>query len=517
MVSSQHNALVWFRRDLRLHDNEIITKAAANHRNIVPFFIIDPWFYEQPEISVTRVKFLFESLENLDLNLRQRGSRLYLFEGHSLGIIQSLTLSLLQQKQSPKLYFHRDVQVKYGIERDRCIHHFYRQHNLEIYLGQNHFLQANGEDYPNWWRDYHQYQQQPLYQTPQQIKTAELNFEPPQLTINELKQKYNSFITQESYCFLGGEYNAQKTLASFISHRYQGYHWKMSRPWLAQQGATSHLSAHLDFGTISSRFIYQEIVKLLSQLPPKSKAQFSLKSFLDRLRWHDKFTQRHYFHPEFTTHNRYPEFDSWYSPEALTDEKLSLFTAWQLGKTGFPLVDASMRQLNQMGWINFRMRAMCVTFLSINCGVSWHHGARYFMSRLVDGNIAINHWQWQAQSGITNPLSKTFRIYNPTKNLQDKDPSLQFVHYWVPELRGYNLQQLLNRDYSPINNYPPPILDWQQTRKTNGKIVSDSRKKVRERLEQEQGTEYQQAIALRDTVEKYLAVKDMQYNKIEPI
>ena len=102
---------------------------------------------------------------------------------------------------------------------------------------------------------------------------------------------------------------------------------------------------------------------------------------------------------------------------------------------------------------------MCVTFLTINCGVSWHHGARYFMSKLVDGDIAINHWQWQAQAGVTNPISKTFRIYNPTKNLQDKDPNLQFVRYWIPELSGYSIKDLLSRTYISTSNYPEPVLD----------------------------------------------------------
>ena len=515
MPSDQKIALVWFRRDLRLQDNEIIGEAAKNCQ-LLPFFVVDPWFYEQAEVSTARVKFLFESLENLDLNLKQKGSRLYLFEGESIATILELTRRLLNHKQQPKLYFNRDVQVEYGIDRDRTIIDFYQQHNLEIYLGLNHFMQADGENYPNLWRDYHHYQKKPLHQTPFQINTPNFTLNLPQLDIRELKQKYRSFIEDKSYCFLGGEHNANKTLDSFISHRYQGYHWKMSRPWQAQQGATSHLSAHLDFGTISSRLVYQRVGELLKQLPPKSKAQYSLKTFLDRLRWHDKFSQRHYFHPELAFRNRYQEFDRWYSDEELAGHKQELFTAWCEGKTGFPLVDGSMRQLNQMGWMNFRMRAMCVTFLTINCGVSWHHGAKYFMSRLVDGNIAINHWQWQAQAGATNPLSKTFRIYNPTKNLQDKDPYLQFVYYWIPELRGQSMQQILAREYSSTSNYPQPILDWQQTRKTNGKVVAEIRKEIKQRLEQEQGIEYQQAIGARDTVEKYWAVKDKQYNNIEP-
>ena len=509
MSLNQEIALVWFRRDLRLDDCEIITEATKNNQEVIPFFVIDPWFYEQPEICTARVKFLFESLENLDANLQQKGSRLYLFEGKSTDIVERLTRSLLPERQ-PKLYLSRDVQVEYGINRDRDLLDFYAQHNLEVHLGINYFLQIGGENYNNWWRDYHCYHQQPLHPTPAQINTPDMSFDLPQLSFTELRQKYSHLLTKGNYRFVGGSDKAYNTLDSFLDGRYYGYHWKMSRPWMAQQGATSQLSPYLDFGNISSRIIYQSTVALSNKLDPKSKTYFSLKTFLDRLRWHDKFSQRHYFHPELAWQNRYEEYDEYYSPEPLKEDKLALFIAWCEGKTGYPMVDASMRQLNQMGWMNFRMRAMCVTFLTINCGVSWHHGARYFMSRLVDGNIAINHWQWQAQAGITNPLSKTFRIYNPTKNLEDKDPYLQFVYHWIPELKGYSKLQILAGEYQQ-SSYPQPILDWKQTRKINGKIVSDLRKKVRQRLEQEDGEEYQQAMGAKKTIEKYFAIKDKQY------
>ena len=500
--------LVWFRRDLRLDDNEIVSKAGHAGGEVLPLFVIDPWFYQQ-QIACCRVKFLFESLENLDSNLRKLGSRLYLFEGSSVDVIQKLTQSLIQQEKQPELYFNRDVQVDYGINRDRTILDFYARQGLKVHLGRNHFLQET-ENYGTIWQDYHEYQERSLHPTPQFINTPQLAIDLPQLTIARLKQKYRRFLEAESYRYLGGEDNAKGTLNSFIDHRYQGYHWKISRPWLAMNGATSHLSAHLDFGTISARTVYQSVVAIAEALPPKSKDSYALKTFLDRLRWHDKFSQRHYFHPELAFRNRYPEFDDWYTDEELKGQKLELFRAWCEGKTGYPMVDASMRQLNQMGWMNFRMRAMCVTFLCINCGVSWHHGARYFMSRLVDGNIAINHWQWQAQAGVNNPISKTFRIYNPTKNLQEKDPDLQFVRYWIPELRG-SMEQILKNEYSSTSSYPAPILDWKQTRKANGKIVSDLRKQVRDRLEKENGEEYQIAMGAKETIDKYFAVKNKQY------
>lgn len=506
--------IVWFRRDLRLNDNEIISKL-DRREEVLPCFIIDPWFYQQQEVACCRVKFLFESLENLDSNLTKLGSQLYIFEGKSVEVIQSLTRSLIQLGKLPKLYFNRDVQVNYGIDRDRTIIEFYQQQGLEIHLGRNHFLQET-ENYNTIWLDYHDYQKQTPHSTPQFINTPQLSLGKPQLTIAQLKQKYRRFLEAESYRYLGGEDNARGTLNSFVARRYQGYHWKMSRPAMAQQGATSHLSAHLTFGTISTRTVYQAITAVAEALPPQSKNQYSLKTFKDRLRWHDKFSQRHYFHPELAFKNRYSEFDDWYRSEELEGQKLELFQAWCEGQTGFPMVDASMRQLNAIGWMNFRMRAMCVTFLCINCGVSWHHGAQYFMSRLVDGNIAINHWQWQAQAGVTNPMSKTFRIYNPTKSLEDKDPYLQFVPHWIRELRGYSLKQILSGEYSSTSTYTSPILDWKQTRKTNGKIVSDLRKQVRDRLEKEGGEEYQIAIGAKETIEKYQIAKDKQYREIKP-
>lgn len=375
---------------LRLGDLEIVAKATEEQQEVLPCFIIDPWFYQQPEIGAARDKFLFESLENLDVNLRKQGSRLHLFEGDSVSVLKTLTLALLEQGKYPKLYFSKDVQVNYGIERDRSILDFYRQHNLETYVGTNHFLQLNSNRLDRWWQDYHDYLTKPLYLTPPFVNTPRLQLNLPQLTFAELKQKYRSFWEAGSHRFAGGENHALNKLDSFLNSRYRGYHWRMSRPWLAQQGASSHLSPHLAFGTVSTRTVYQRTKKLLEQLTHQPKAEFALKSFLDRLRWHDKFTQRLYFYPELATQNRYPEFDEWYSPEALSGHRQELFEAWCEGRTGFPLVDASMRQLNQMGWMNFRMRAMCVTFLTINCGVSWHHGARYFMSRLVDGDIAID-------------------------------------------------------------------------------------------------------------------------------
>jgi len=505
-------SIIWFRRDLRLSDNEIVALAIAKGSTILPCFIIDPWFYtDWADICKARVRFLFEALENLDHNLRQRGSQLYLFEGNAVTVMQTLTQQLLEQGYRPQLFFNQDVQVTYGIERDQAVLDHYRQLNLACYVGLNFFVQADDEHRDTWHHEYYTYQRQPLHPTPERIPLPSVSLNLPQLTLEELKQKYRTFWQVEQVYFSGGETQAIATLDSFLTHRFRGYHWKLSRPWLAQQRATSHLSPHLAFGTLSTRTVYQRTKARAAELADQPKAQFSLKAFRDRLRWRDSFQQRLIFHPELAYQNRYPEFDSCYQPGPLTPEKQTLFQAWQTGQTGFPLLDASMRQLRHQGWMNFRMRAMCATFLTINCGVSWHHGAQHFMNYLVDGDLAIDNWQWQMQAGITNPLSDIFRIYNPNKNIESKDSELRFLFHWVPELRDYSLPEILAGSYLGKSVYPAPILDWTKTRAENGKRVADLRRQVKARLQAEGGPEYESAIALQETVRRYKSNREQQY------
>ncbi|MEH1795444.1 FAD-binding domain-containing protein [Nostoc sp.] len=281
--------------------------------------------------------------------------------------------AITQQGHRPKLYLNRDVQVEYGISRDKSIVNLYQVLNLEYHLGLNNFLQSQDKR-EQWFNEYYTYQRQSVSPTPTNVNTPSLFLNVPQITFSELKHKYRAFLQTEQVYFIGGETQAQARLNSFMKSRFNGYHWKLSRPWLAQLGATSHLSPHLTFGTISTRIVYQETKARAAELTNQPKAEFSLKVFRDRLRWHDSFTQRLYFYPEIAYKNRYPEFDEWYTPLNLPPEKQELFHAWLEGLTGFPLVDASMRQLKTMGWMNFRMRAMCATFLTINCGISWHDG-----------------------------------------------------------------------------------------------------------------------------------------------
>ena len=503
-------SVVWFRRDLRLHDNEAVASAAAT-KNCIFVFVIDPWFYSQPEIGWLRVKFMFESLAELDSTLQRTGNQLLILRGETVQVLSSLLQLLVTNNHRPQLYFNRDIQVDYGRKRDEAVITFCQKNAVLVHLSHNNFLLQAEIQMNDWWRQYHDYQYDKQLAVPAITAVPEalerlISVLPqinPQTIADELAV---TLPTAKQVFFSGGEIAARQSVYSFLKDRVDGYRWKISRPYLVQHGATSLLGPHLAFGTISNRTVFQSAVKYQAKLESRyPKKAFDITTYLDRLRWRDSFTQRLWFHPELAWKNRFSEFDKLYNMDPLSDQQQEYFESWQQGKTGFPLLDAAMLQLSADGFINFRMRAMAATFLTINCGISWHHGARHFMNCLVDGDIAINHWQWQMQAGITNPLSPTFRMYSPTKNFHDRDGSADYVHFWLPETQGKAIDAILAD--------AKPMLDFNLTRKVNGKKVADIRKIIRERLLLEKGNELVGATVAHKTVQNYKKFTGERYKR----
>ena len=484
--------IVWFRRDLRLEDNESVYLATSNQNPTLFIFCVDPWFYSNNMVGDKRVNFLFESLVDLDNELQKLGSNLTILEGNTIESFSELITTLNKFNIQAQLYFNTDVQVQYGIDRDNAIRSLWSAKNCSYIESLASFMikVKDKSDMSNWGRKYYNYQQSPLHPHPRiiteenfqsgiQVKPLVNSFDIKQLQLEniqtplDLLNRFKSKNNINSRIYQGGSTNAHIIVNDFIKHRSVGYNWRQSRPWQAQQGGVSQLSPHITFGTISPRQVYQ--LSRDSRQKTDRKHAFALKSFEERLRWRDHFFNKLLLDPSIAWKNHYHEYDSVYNLDELDEEKNQYFIHWKNGTTGFPLIDASMRQLNRDGYMNFRMRAMNATFLTINCGISWHHGAEYFMTQLVDGDIAINHWQWQMQAGITNPFSTTFRIYNPNSNISEKDPTLEYIHYWCPEY---------NSCKSPLEviECSKPMLDFKSTRSTNGKIISNIRETVRNRL-----------------------------------
>jgi deoxyribodipyrimidine photo-lyase len=465
------NFIHWFRRDLRIEDNDALTYAINNGDFVMPIFILDPFFKDNELSGVCRYRFLLESIIDLNNQLKTINLELTILVGNSYEVITSL----LNINENTALSYNYDVQVEYGRIRDNDIVEYCNENKKQLYIGSNQFTMVDDYNFDKWFGGYDNYQATNIWSA-QKSNQLQDRSNIKKLNIQDTKQMLITLPKSELYT--GGSSNAITKLNSFLSTDFDNYYWQLSRPYLATYGHTSHLSAHIAFGTISTRQVHQIVKNYLTKRRQvqldwgtKKKLNMSGKAYLERLRWRDGFTNRLVFHPEIEWGNKFEDFDSHYS-KTLTDEQIILLEKWKNGTTGYPLVDAAMRQLKKDGWMIFRLRAMCASFLCFHYGISWHYGAIHFMNYLVDGDIAINHWQWQMQAGATNPYSSIFRVYNPTKNIESRDPKLEYIHLYVPESRDcITIDQLLHKY--------PPIEKYEQMMKDNKKMVSKIRTTIK--------------------------------------
>jgi deoxyribodipyrimidine photo-lyase len=453
------NYIHWFRRDLRIEDNDALTHAINNGDSVLPIFVLDPYFKVNELGGVARYRFLLESLIDLNTQLKSLNLGLTIYVGNSYEVITSL----LNVNANTALSYNYDVQVEYGRIRDNDIVEYCNDNKKQLYIGSNQFTMVDDYNFDKWFGGYDNYQAANVWSA-QKSNQLQDNSIIKKLNIEDIEKMLIAL--PKSDLFTGGSSNAITKLNSFISNDFDNYYWQLSRPYLATFGHTSHLSAHIAFGTISTRMVHQIVKNYLQSKANYRKKNMSGKAYLERLRWRDGFTNRLVFHPEIEWGNKFEDFDSHYS-KTLSDEQRILLDNWKNGTTGYPLVDAAMRQLKKDGWMIFRLRAMCASFLCFHYGISWHYGAIHFMNYLVDGDIAINHWQWQMQAGATNPYSTIFRVYNPTKNIESRDPKLEYIHLYVPESKDcITIEQLLSK-YPPFEKYENMMKD---NKKMIGKI-----------------------------------------------
>ena len=273
----------------------------------------------------------------------------------------------------------------------------------------------------------------------------------------------------------GGEYWAWRYLDNFLKERHINYSIHISKPLLSRK-SSSRLSPYLTYGNVSMRLVYQYTMQFYSQ----SKNKRALLNFVSRLHWHCHFIQKFEDECRMEFENINSAYDSLVKPK-----NESYINAWQQGKTGVPIVDACMRSLVQTGYINFRMRAMVVSFFTFNLWQDWRE--LHFLARqFLDYEPGIHYPQLQMQSGTTG--INTIRIYNPIKNSIDHDSDGLFIKKWIPELAEVPVQFIhepwkMNAIEQQFYNceigkdYPFPIVDIEETRKKASDIVWSFRKK----------------------------------------
>ena len=453
-----NRTLVWFRRDLRIYDHEPLYRAARRGA-VIPVFVFDRALLHHPETGSARVAFMVDCLRHLDEDLRRLGGRLIVRSGDPVKILPQL----IEETQAEGIYSYTDCERIYGRVRDARLNRALADRQMKIRWFEPPASRNDLMAYPKYRQWWHQEMAIPVLSAPSRMEV------PPEIGSDSLPELAQLGHQSDGKPLpTGSTRAARQLLQQFLAEKSDRYYWQLSYP---SAEITTGLSPHIKFGVISVR----ECVQTIRRADDRGdrRIQRSYHQLISRLRWGNGFTQRFRYLPQLELRSLYSIFDNdgW-------DFDETLYSAWQEGLTGFPIVDAAARCLQATGGylsLNFRTRAIYSSFLSNLMGMDWRYGALHFMRHLIDGDCPIDHYQWAMQSGVTHCVDKTWtRIYNPQQVAVDRcDPEGLFIKRWVPELAHLSPEQL--GAPPPTKGYPEPILNYRQMRSHRVKQLEQQR------------------------------------------
>lgn len=468
----------WIRRDLRLTDNEALTTALNNGDQVIPVFILDPAILDSANISEKRLAFLFAGLRELDASLRQRGSYLLLREGNP-----HTELAALMLETDAEFIFAEEDFTPFALRRDQAIA---AELPLTLVSGvtwhhPDTIYKQDGTPYTVFTPFSKQWLERP-FPIPSSVLPAP-NHIPTPANLPSLLSLEQSLST--SLYFPAGEVEAQRRLSHFIdADDAPIYHYAEGRNMVDTQG-TSQLSPYFRFGMISAR---QAVVaaRAAFRAAPNREAQKGAQAWLNELIWREFYIYILYHFPHVLTGNFRPQYDAipWRN-----DKKQ--FEAWQNGQTGFPIIDAAMRQLHTIGWMHNRARMIVASFLVKDLLIDWRLGERHFMQQLVDGDPAANNGGWQWTAGTGTDAAPYFRIFNPTTQSKKFDPNGNYIRHWLPELDNIPDAYIHEPAAMPPleaqrigfqlgRDYPAPIINRKLTRPLTLAAYKQAKNVIRE-------------------------------------
>tara|TARA_Y100000766_G_scaffold281931_1_gene294287 strand:+ start:2961 stop:4238 length:1278 start_codon:yes stop_codon:yes gene_type:complete len=410
--------IIWFRRDLRLADNVAFSKALEKNKNVLPIFIFDEDIIDELERNDPRVNFIHECLSKMNTLLLDKNSSLLILKGK----VELIWNDLVNKYPIKKVYFNHDYEP-YAIKRDHIVTQFLEERGIIVETFKDHVIFEKSEitkkdgapysiytPYKNKWLE--------KYNTQAIEKVAAPKWSNLHSTIFE-------FPSLKSLGF-----NASKIkVKQWDINDIEDYDTNRNFPAL---NATSALGPHLRFGTVSIR-------KLAAEAKKRNQ------TFLSELIWREFFMQILWHYPESAHQNFKAKYNGIKWRNNPND-----FEKWCKGQTGYPIVDAGMRELNKTGYMHNRVRMITASFLIKHLLIDWRWGEAYFAKKLLDFELSSNagNWQWAAGTGCDS--APYFRVFNPYEQVKKFDKNLTYIKKWVPEF-----QEL---------NYPQPMVDHKLAR-----------------------------------------------------
>ncbi len=462
--------IVWFKRDLRLVDHEPLFMAHQDNLPILLVCFFEPSVMSYDDSDVRHWRFIYESLNYLQSKLSTVSAEIYVFHNE----VENVFEKLVQNYDIHAVYSHQEIGNNITYNRDIEMQKFFAKRNIKWIESQMHGVIRKLKSRKDWDKSW----EMVMRSEPKIIAITNLNIESldPILYDNLKGELLIQEITTANTNFQpGGENFAWRYMDNFIKERYVNYSKHISKPSLSRKGC-SRLSPYLTYGNISMRMIYQ----YTNQHYEESKNKRAILNFVSRLHWHCHFIQKFEDESRMEFENVNRAYDSLIKPK-----NEAYIKAWQEGKTGVPIVDACMRCVVATGYLNFRMRAMVVSFFTFNLWQDWRE--LHFLARqFLDYEPGIHYPQLQMQSGTTG--INTIRIYSPIKNSEEHDSEGVFIKKWLPELEEVPVsllhepwkmnvleQQFYNCEIG--KDYPFPIVNIDETRKYASDIVWSFRQK----------------------------------------